>query len=229
MNEDIGRRQRQFYLEKFEKYQDSPQSLSWTNKVTQYVRFDLLSRLFRHEDEEHPFSVHEIGSGLAHFYEFLKERTRYKVDYSGSEVVEEFIRHTADKYPFLNISHRDIAEHVPEDRYDYLVLSGTFNPIQDIEKDRWTSFREKMVVNMFKMAKKGIGINFLTGYSDFCDEGLYYCDPKELYDFIQKNLSRYFIIDNSYPLYEFTALIYKEEFIRSIYKEVEFAKYFSKT
>jgi hypothetical protein len=228
MSEDIVEKQRRFYLEKFKKYQDAPQSLSYNDRVTQYVRFEMLNRLFRHENEEHSFSVHEIGSGLAHYYEFLKERTRYQVEYSGSEVVEEFIRHTAGKHPSLKIFHRDITQDIPEDRYDYLVLSGTFNPIQDVEKDRWNSFVERMILNMFRMAKKGIGMNFLTGYSDFTEKALYYCDPRDLYDFIQRNLSRYFIIDNSYPLYEFTVLVYRSEFIQEVYQEKEFHKYFKR-
>ena len=227
MNE-IARKQKEFYLRKFRKYGDLPQSLSYNDQRTQYARFEVLSRLFQYEREGKPFSVHEIGSGLAHFYEFLKDRTAWRFDFSGSEILGEFVRACRKKYPFLKFYQRDITQKRPSVRYDYLVLSGTFNPIQDLDVGRWEDFVERVMLKMFAMARKGIGLNFLTTYSDFSQKGLYYSDPKGIYDFVQKRMSRFVAIDSSYPLYEFTVLIYKESFIKKVFRESEFDKYFKK-
>jgi hypothetical protein len=227
MNE-IVRKQKEFYLENFRQHGDLPQSLGYNDQITQYARFEVLSRLFQYERKGKTFSVHEIGSGLAHFYEFLREQSPYRFDYSGSEILGEFVRASRKKYPFLKFYQRDITQRPPSARYDYLVLSGTFNPIQDLDVKRWETFLERMMLKMFAMAKKGIGLNFLTTYSDFTQKGLYYSDPRAIYDFVQEKMSRFIVIDSSYPLYEFTLLVYKEPFIKKVHGEKEFGKYFKK-
>lgn len=223
---NITDKQKIFYLNNFKKYMDSPQSLGWNNKITQNLRFEIISRLFIYEKPGELFTIHEIGSGLAHFYEYMLERKVYSFEYSGSEIVKEFVDYCSNKYTSVNFFLRDLSSELPKERYDYLISSGTFNTILNTELDEWQSYIIKIIKNMFNLSKKGIAVNFLTSYSDNQDTSLYYSDPKKMYDFIQKDLSRFIIIDNSYPLYEYTMIIYKEDYIKTVFREAEHEKYF---
>ena len=87
--DEIIESQKRFYLKKFQQYGDSPQSLSWNDKKSQYLRFQKITDLFQYENSN-PFSVHEIGCGLAHFNEFMINYPA-NISYSGSDIVAEFV------------------------------------------------------------------------------------------------------------------------------------------
>ena len=65
--------QKKFYQEKYSEFGDDPRSLSHNDRESQYLRFKILSGLFRYESSP-AFSVHEVGCGLAHFGTYLKEK-----------------------------------------------------------------------------------------------------------------------------------------------------------
>jgi hypothetical protein len=219
--------QRIFYLKKFIENHDSPLSLSYNNIKSQNLRFEKINKLFSYEENGAPFSIHEIGSGLAHYYEYIKNNKIFEnAVYSGSDIVPDFIEFCDLKYPNLSFKNRDITETLPDEKYDYLMLSGTFNPILDSPIQEWETFIHSMIKSMFAMSKKGIAFNFITSYSDYNASDLYYCDPKKMINFVVNNLSRFFLIDSAYPLYEFTVCVYKKNFLNKIYNSKEFDKYF---
>jgi hypothetical protein len=216
-----------FYGEKYHKFGDDPKSLSWNDKDTQDLRFRKITELFKYE-EATDFSVHEVGCGLAHFKRYLEERG-IKCDYSGSDIVPGFVEASRRKYPRCSFYLQNINveyEHIPpevQDR-DYYTLSGTFNSKEDTDVKDWEAFIFRSIQNMFRMARKGISINFLTKYSDFYDARLYYADPKEMLDWCILNLSRFVSVSHDVPLYEFTVNVYKEEYMREIFQG--YKKYF---
>lgn len=219
--------QKNLYYKKFLDFGDDPKSLSWNDKRTQELRFQKISELFKCEKSAE-FSVHEIGCGLAHFKEYL-DNYRYNCIYSGSDIIPEFIDYCKEKYPQCYFTVQSISANYDQiDKNikgkDYYCLSGTFYTKEDNAIREWEQFVFKSIGNMFKMAKKGICFNFLTSYSDFYDTRLYYADPKKVIDWCIKNLSRFISISHDIPLYEFTVIIYKNEFLRE--KFPEYGKYF---
>lgn len=209
--------QRAFYLNKYLKYGDDPKSLSWNDRDSQYLRFDRICDLFKFEDGK-PFSVHEIGCGLGHFKDFLAAGG-YSCEYSGSDIVPDFIETDRKKYPGCEFYVQSVSDDL--DRIDpgvkgkdYYCLCGTFNPKGDVNADEWEEFIRRSMDNMYRMAEKGICVSFLTSYSDFYDKALYYADPRWVLDYSVRNLSRFVSISHDLPLFEFFVYIYKKEFIR---------------
>jgi hypothetical protein len=225
--DDIVSSQKKFYLKKFRLYGDNPQSLSWNDKKSQYVRFQMITELFKYE-RSNQFSVHEIGCGLGHFKEFLDQYME-SVSYSGSDIVVEFIEIDSKKFPdcsfFVESISNDLDSINPSVKgRDYYCLNGTFHTKEQNSVNEWESFVFKSMKNMFSMAKKGICVNFLTSYSDFYDGNLYYADPKNIFNWCMTNCSRFVSISHDIPLYEFFVYIYKEDFIKE--KFPDFPKYF---
>jgi SAM-dependent methyltransferase len=221
--------QRDFYLKRFQQYGDSPQSLSWNDQKSQYLRFEKIADLFRYEISPQ-FSVHDVGCGLGHFREFLCDRFG-SISYSGSDIMEEFIEFDRKKFPdslffVQNISNNPESIDDSMKGLDYYCVTGTFYRKDQYSDKEWESLVFSSMKNMFGMAKKGICVNFLTSYSDFFDDNLYYADPKYIFDWAVTNCSRFVSVSQDTPLYEFFVYIYKEEFIRKRFPGTEFSKYF---
>jgi SAM-dependent methyltransferase len=221
--------QRDFYLKRFEQYGDSPQALSWNDKKTQYLRFKNIAELFKYEGGGQ-FSVHDVGCGLGHFREFLNDYAGL-ISYSGSDIMEEFIEFDKMKFPDCSFFVENISDDLESisdsiKGLDYYCTNGTFYRKDQKTVEEWESLVFKSMKNMFTMAKKGICVNFLTSYSDFFDDNLYYAAPKNIFNWAVTNCSRFVSICHDIPLYEFFVYIYKEEFIREQFPEKEFSKYF---
>lgn len=214
----IQESQKRLYSSKFQQYNEDPRSLSWNDKKSQELRFKKIIHLLKYQNQKENFSLHEIGCGLGHFYEFLKT-TNYSVTYSGSDIIPSFLEACQKKYPGIKFYQQDISadyELIPDviKKCDYYCLSGTFHTKEDNQTSDWEKFVFKGLNNMFRMANKGICVNFLTSYSEFYDERLYYADPKVIFDWCDQNLSRFISIEHDIPLYEFTVCIFKEQFIK---------------
>lgn len=221
--------QQRLYVKKFAQFGDDPRSLSWNDRESQFLRFNHIAELFRYERSDR-FSVHDIGCGLCHFKDYL-QRIGRECDYSGSDIVNDFIERDREKYPgcgfYIQSIGADFEDIEPLVKgKDYYCLSGTFHTRENNPPEAWESFIFKSVENMFHMARKGICVNFLTSRSDFYDDRLYYANPGRVMDFAFSRLSRFVSIVHDLPLFEFFIYAYKEDFIKSQFPGYE--KYFGR-
>lgn len=220
----LEKSQQELYERKYHLFGDDPRSLSWNDQPSQFLRFQRLAELFTHENEKN-FSVHEIGCGLAHFKEFLTT-IGHTGNYSGSDIIPAFIELSKKKFPTSHFILQSIADdyhsinQAIKDK-DYYCCSGTFYTKENNSLPEWEAFVWKSIQNMFMMAKKGIACNFLTAHAGFYDEKLYYADPAKVTDWCLKNLSRFIRVLHDVPLYEFTIIIYKEDFIKKSFPDYQ--------
>jgi hypothetical protein len=227
VSNDIGR----MYERLYEQYGDDARSFLHNDQASQYERFDMLTRCLVHE--KGPFSVHEIGCSVGHGGDFLADCFPV-AEYSGSDVSELFVRRCRSRLPGRKFFVRDITERLPDDRYDFLILNGTFNiPPEGFPREDWQSFIYAMMNAMYAMCQKGIAVNFLTTYYDPGREHphLHYQDEKAVMDYTVRNLSRHFELDSKGPLYEYAVRIYRPEYIRQLhenYRTESFARYLTK-
>ena len=218
--------QRIAYGDNFRRYGDSPKGTYQNDQTTQFIRFHHLLEGIRHYFDGGT-SLHDLGSGLCDFYTFLTQRGLDKiVDYSGTEIVEEMNELARKKYPSLKLYNRNFLDFSMEDRYDFCIASGTFNLLGGVQESEWRKTCRDLIKAMFHRANKGIAFNILTSYRTFSDPTLCYFDPKEMFDFVTTELSRFVAVDASSPLYEVTFTVLKKDFISSNYPNEELRKYF---
>jgi hypothetical protein len=220
----IEESQRQFYREKFLKFGDDPRALSWNDRNSQYLRFKRICDLFKYE-RDCSFTVHEIGCGLGHFKEYL-DLAGYSLEYSGSDIVPDFIEHNKKKYPDYGFYLQSVCDEFEriDDRVkgkDYYFLNGSFHTKEDNTVEDWEAFVFKSMWNMFRMAGKGICVSFLTAYSGFFQDRLYYADPGRLLGYVIEHMSRFVTISHDIPLFEFFVFAYKENFIKTQFPDFE--------
>jgi hypothetical protein len=215
--DEIITRQRDAYRSNFLTHGDSPLGTFQNNQLTQYLRFEsLIGRLAPHFSER--TTVHDVGSGICDLKHFLDLKGLGRnVVYSGTEIVEEMNDRAREKYPDITLFNRDFIDERYDDRYDFVVLSGTLNIPGNVQHDAWWKFCLTLIDKMFERADKGIAFNFLTAYRTFSNPDLFYIDPRDVFDHVTRKLSNFVHLEAAYPLYECTLTVFRKEFIESLY------------
>lgn len=202
----------------------TPMAVSSESMEHKNLRFAQISRIFEGDDN---FTIHDIGMGLAAYLDYLNTNfSGLDFTYSGTEILQEYVENTRSRFPQNKFYLRDIADEKPHEKYDYVVMSGVFHQRRQISIPDWEAFSQKLLKNAFGMSKKAIGFNFISPFVDFYQTDVYYCNLIKLIHFIHDDLSRFYVINSNYALYEFTVFVYQESYIRSMYPQTEFQKYF---
>lgn len=182
----------QSYRESFKQHGDTPEGVQWSTDGQRF-RFEKLVALATAEHGSlKGASILELGCGLGHFYEFLKQS--YSVDYLGIDLVPEMIYKARDKHPEANFMVND-ADSVLGLQYDYVFLSGVFNaPFRYDAKE----FMHSVLSSGFKNAKKAMVFNFTSAHVNFHSEGANYYAPDEVFAFCLDNLSKKVALHHHY-------------------------------
>ena len=218
--------QERIYSTRFREYGDTPQGVFWNNTETQYLRFE---RLLRHTLGNAPTApaLHEIGCGTAALFEYLKARS-IACDYSGTDIVPDMLEIAQKRHPEGKFYQRDVLTTDISEAYDFVVASGVFNYRDRVKPETWNKYVEDMLSKMFSMARCGIAFNFLTSNITIApDPTLHYADPAVMLRFCQNRLSRFHVLDQSYPLYEVTLTVFKEAHIKGSFSSEAYGKYFA--
>jgi hypothetical protein len=226
VNINIIDEQLKVYQPEFVKYGDSPRSTRQNNIETQYLRFQILTEHLLSKNVHN--TIEDIGCGICDLYGYLKNKD-LEFTYSGTEIVNEMISLAKQKYPGITVRNRDILSEGGQEKYDFVVLSGTLNMPGNIQHEEWMKFCLTLISNMYGMCNKAIAFNFLTTHRTFTDTSLFYFNPAELLDYCINNLSRFVEIKHNYPLYEGTITVYRENYIQEQYNNSAFDKYFIKS
>lgn len=221
---NIIQKQIDVYRDNFIKHDNTPLGTFQNNTATQYERFNqLIEPLLVHKASD--FTLCDVGSGVCDLHKFLNTR-QIKHEYTGIEIVQEMIDSTKQEMPHLRLLNEDILADDFNEKFDFCVLSGTFNMPGSIAHGDWQSFIFKVIKKMYSLSNVGIAFNALTTYSTFKADDLFYLDPNQTIDFIQKNISRHCAVYMDSPLYEVTYVILNPETKRKQFPSAEFDKYF---
>ena len=220
----ISEQQADYYGRLFQEYGPGVEAVASGKQIYKNLRYEKLCNIFAKDKE---LSLHDVGFGLGHLYQYIIKSFPDKiVHYSGSEITPDFVTYCRENYPECKFFKRDLSEKVFDDKYDYLIFGGTFYHRISIPVEEFNVFIKKILSNAFNMCQRGIAFNFITGFVEYRYSELFYGEVNEIISFIVRNLSRYFIIDHAYPLYEYTMLVYQENYIAELYNDADFKKYY---
>jgi hypothetical protein len=212
------------YKNNFLENGDCPEGTYNQNSSIQNLRFNRLLNSFD-LDEFNFFSIHDVGCGICDIFEYLQKQN-FRFSYSGTDIIPEMKELALNKYPEIKYYIRDILEDEVSDKYDFLVLSGTFNLPGSTSFSEWSLFTREIILKMFYMSNCAISFNFLSKNADYYHEAMYYEDHNSILSFCLKNLSRFVVVDHSYALHEFTVTVFKHEFIKNRYLSDELNRFF---
>lgn len=200
---------KQHYKELFNKHGISPQSVQYTDKATQFKRFEILFQI-----DPGMSSVTDFGCGLGDLYVYLKKSTGYTGKYLGLDFVPEFVN-VCNK-AFANDDQAefkvfDIKTDELQVINEYLLLSGVFNN-KTGDND---VFMRDTIRKMFTYASKGVAFNSMSTYVDYHDEHLFYTNPLEIFDFCKREITPKVVLRHDYQVkanvipFEYCIYLYK--------------------
>jgi SAM-dependent methyltransferase len=195
-----------YYSAKLAEFGQSPRGVDWNGEHGQRLRFAQLCRII---DQQHGFSVNDLGCGYGALLDFLSE-SYTGFSYVGVDVSPDMVAAAALRYGARSDARFVVAASPPEVA-DYSVASGIFNVRMDRSVDEWRSYVEQTLHELDNASRRGFAFNCLTSYSDaeYMRADLYYADPCQLFDLCKRRHGRNIALLHDYDLYEFTILVRK--------------------
>jgi SAM-dependent methyltransferase len=160
---------------------DGPEALDYGSLESQLMRFEQLATI----GDLTGARILDLGCGLGHFYEFLRERVG-DIQYTGIDIVPEMIDAAKRRYPAATFEWRDVLTDPLGEDYDYVLISGVFNKaIPDV-----SAFLKSLTRAGFERARLALGFNFISTYVNYTDGRFAYHDPIEVLHYCINGLSR---------------------------------------
>lgn len=199
LNENDKNRIIDFYLGHLKKNGvESAQTLNWTNKRNQLLRFNALARIGNLENA----SILDVGSGLGDLYGYLTAQ-KIPFKYYGIDIVPEFVSLAKQKYPEAKFGSEEIFS--MSQKYDYVLASGSLSfTVADND-----NFYKEMIMKMYELAEKGVGFNMLDIHYYTPDAIYAVYDPEEIADFCKTFAAKTYLI-RGYVEGDFTVFLYKD-------------------
>ena len=193
----------QRYQDRFRKYGASINALASGSYDRQKIRFNTLKEVGIANGDK----ILDIGCGFADFYEYLIA-SGFQIDYTGIDIVPELVESAKEKFPHLRIETRDIElSPIPNASFDYVVCSQVFN--YNFKDESNLNMAIKMMQIMFKIARKGVAIDFISNYVDFKEDHLFYFSPEVLFSEAKK-VTKSVTLRHDMQLYEFCIYLYPD-------------------
>jgi hypothetical protein len=129
------------------------------------------------------------------------------VKFNGFDLSEKMIATSSSLYPNARwTSNEDKLQPV-----DYIIASGIFSVKMNFTDAEWYDYILKTLHNIDRLAVRGFSFNALTSYSDpeYMKSNLFYLDPRVIFDYCKRHLSKQVAILHDYPLYEFSVIVRK--------------------
>ncbi len=184
---------------------EDARAVGWRSTQTQRRNFGALAQIFA--GETGPFSVYDVGCGLAGLHDFLKEWSPL-ASYAGCDIHPGMIERARRTRPAATVEERDILQNPPAGHYDYVVASGTFSHL-DVSKVAWSEYIHEMMRAMFRIARRGMATVFLSSLAEVQEPGDYHQDPGDILRFAQAELSPLAEIRHAFSPWTFAIFVYR--------------------
>ncbi|HMI64809.1 MAG TPA: hypothetical protein VK517_02165 [Cyclobacteriaceae bacterium] len=198
-----------FYTERLRNFGSSSEGVGWKDDQAQFIRFAQLTKVIQNN---HDFSINDLGCGVGRFYTYLRSEGFRLLSYHGYDILDEMIlmaERSLMPNPGVALTKITSADGMAE--ADYTVASGVFNVKYEAEESAWLNYILSTIKAMHEKSRVGFAFNHLSNYSDkeFMQSYLYYADPLFLFDYCKRNFSKNVVLIHDYDLYDFTIIVRK--------------------
>ncbi len=192
-----------YYQLQVGKYGFGAKGMDWKNEETQDLRFKIINKFIDFSDKP---SVLDVGCGAAGYLKYCNNNN-LNLKYKGIDIVPEMVEHVGNVYGNDMVLLSDIRNISKSS--DYVIASGTYNAKLNADIKDWENYVFNSINHMFRVCDKKVILNLMTPHVDYEYDRLYYPDLNRLTSYVVKNMTRNFIIEHSYELYELTFVICK--------------------
>lgn len=179
---------------------DSPQSVKWGTRQTQYFRFKTLAEI----GDVSESTIFDYGCGLGDLFGYLSFQG-FRGKYVGADINGTLVVAAKRKYPKAKFVLGD--GFVPA---DYTFISGVFNDRPDKDNARQIRFVHDTVRKAFKASRKGVAFNGISTFAKRKTRGFYYVEPFDLARWCMEHVTPFVTLRHDYRLGNFTIYLYRD-------------------
>jgi SAM-dependent methyltransferase len=204
-----------YFEDLLSKHGDNHLSLDWNSKQSQELRYAVFLEIIGYTEKTKDFSMLDVGCGIGHFYDYLKDHgliKEFNIKYEGLDISEKLIDFARKKNPGVEFHSADLLEDRFNKKYDFVMASGPFNiRMTDIESHKQSVFRT--ISRMFNMANAAVAVNFICrdvlymAKDDIGGRYVYYT-PEEIIQAC-RSLTNKYILRHDYHPGDFTVYLFK--------------------
>lgn len=193
---DYSERNNKIYLNSLRNNKDNHLSVNWGSKESQQKRFEIL---YDADKDFKNLHVLDVGCGLGHFADFLKDKD-FQGIYEGADILPEMVEKAKKRNPDFIFNNKNIFD-FDNLSYDYVVMSGIFT---------FANFDilHKVIREVCRVCKKGVAFNSLSAWSPKKEEGEFYADPIRTLELCSQLTSKV-VLRHDYLPHDFTIYMYK--------------------
>ena len=182
-----------------------PDALASTSSYAQDVAFLSLTRV---EGFASGMRILDVGCGNGELYAFL-EQAGYKVHYTGIDASEELLAIARARYPTAIFEQRDLLEHPPTERYDYIFCTSL-----DARRANPDYLRD-MISAMYGLCDVALAFSVRSAHSRAAPPHLQpsaavaYEKPGRVLDYCQ-TMSKHVALDHASDSKAFSVFVYRK-------------------
>lgn len=195
-----------------ERHGDTHLGVDWPKAEDVATRHRVMLELIKADafGEGRKISLLDFGCGASHLYEYLREQKLDQIDYVGLDLSEKFVALSRSKFPDNEYLCMDVMEETTRLReFDYIVMNGVFTEKRELTFDEMFDYFSKLLRKTFASARVGLAFNVMSKHVDWERDDLFHLPFDTMATFVQKALTRNFVIRNDYGLYEYTVYVYR--------------------
>jgi len=192
------------YVEALRRHGDSPASLL-TPKGRSHLRF----RAIKEQVNKNGLKILDYGCGLGFLYDYLS-KTKFSFEYTGIDIVPQFIDSCKSKYPKACFDVIDPTRPICGE-YDIVFASGVFNLITHESEIISKEYALERIEYLFSITNKILVCDFLSSLVDFKQYKAQHFSPSEIVEFCSNKLSRRFKLRHDLLPYEMTLIVWKND------------------
>ena len=190
------------FFDSLTEHGDTHKGVGWPTRENQAIRFENALRLI--EPGDRPFTVNDFGCGLAHMYEFIRDRGLPMSAYRGYDLSEKSLEVARERLG--DDAELIRADHLTENA-DYSFACGIFNTRLEAGDEEWSEFMKSVVLDLSEHSDRGFAFTSLSTYVDYTEPQLFYADPLEWFRFCKEEISSRVSLLHDYPIYEWTICV----------------------
>lgn len=172
------------------------------------IRYEKMMAVAEYKKEAHA-SILDVGCGYGGLYDYMISRG-YDFQYTGIDLCKNMIEYAKENGKAeAEFICGDFLEHEFNKKYSYVVCNGVLTCKFCASIMEMDEYARRVIDKMFSLCEVGIVFNVMKSQIDFMKDDLYYKSPLELLGYCM-TMTDTFVLDSSYPLYEYMVYIYKK-------------------
>ena len=211
---DISETLGKHYAKLFAEYGPNCNGVDWgAEEKNLFLRYEIMLNLLDSNCRNKP-SLLDVGCGYGGLSDYARGKG-VDVDYTGIDVAGNMIEWAVKNMPNDQFLHGDIMDSQISASYDYVICNGILTQKLEIPGLQMDEFCNLLIKKLYSYCNVGIAFNVMTSKVNYFSNNLYYRNPAEMLSWCLSEISTKIKIDHSYPLFEYTVYIYRDDRVRN--------------